>query len=76
LGAGAKYPADLVLADARAGTVEQILGLLPATAESLPAIEAGQITSWPTVHAYGYGNLAAIINALARVVDDASPDIV
>ena len=63
-----KYPVDLVLADARGGTVDDILEQLPATARALPAIEAGQITAWPTVQAYGYGNVAANLDSLTEAV--------
>ena len=70
-----KYPVDLILADARGGTVEDILEQMPATALALPAIEAGQITEWPTVQAYGYGNVAANLDALTEAVADASPAI-
>ena len=70
-----KYPADLILADARGGTVAQIHDRLPPTAAALPAVQADQLISWPAVHAYGYGNLAAIIDDLAGAVAEASQDI-
>jgi iron complex transport system substrate-binding protein len=38
--------------------------------------EADQLVSWASVHAYGYGNLAAIIDRLAEAVATASPDLV
>ena len=71
-----KYPADLVLGDARGGTVDQMKELLPASAMSLPAIEADQLVPWPTVQSYGYGNVARNVAALADEVDSASADIV
>ncbi len=50
-----KYPADVILADARGGTVAEIRAQLPPTAASLPAVEADQLVSWKAVQAYGYG---------------------
>lgn len=70
-----KYPVDLVLADARGGSVDDILDQLPATARALPAIAAGQITEWPTVQAYGYGNVARNLEALTDAVASADPGI-
>lgn len=70
-----KYPVDLVLADARGGSLEAILDQIPAVALSLPAIEADQITPWPAVHAYGYGNVAEILDGLTTAVADADPTV-
>lgn len=70
-----KYPVDLVLADARGGTLEEIRDQIPAVALSLPAIAADQITSWPAVHAYGYGNFARILDDLTEAVERADPDV-
>ena len=70
------YPADLILADGRIGTVEEITDLLPPTAAALPAVQADQLIEWPASHAFGYGNLGAIMEVLAAEVDRASPDVV
>jgi len=71
-----KYPADVLLGDARGGTVEQILGLLPATAKALPAVQAGQLYSWPTVQAYGYGAVAVNTDRLATEIGSSRSDLV
>lgn len=70
-----KYPVDLVLADARAGTVDEVLEQIPATALSVPALAAGQIAAWPAVHAYGYGNVAQILGDLAEAVAGADASV-
>lgn len=70
-----KYPVDLVLADARGGTLEQVLAFIPESARQLPAIDAGQITLWRTVHAYGYGNVAQNLEDMAAAVESASSDV-
>ena len=66
-----KYPIDLVMVDARSGTVEELIPQLPPTAAALPAIEAGQITTWKAAHALGYGNLAEIMDSLTAAVASA-----
>jgi iron complex transport system substrate-binding protein len=68
-----KYAMDLVIVDARSGTVEEVRALLPPTAASLPSIVAGQITSWKTTHALGYGNVAENLDALTAAVEAAEP---
>lgn len=70
-----KYPVDLIIADSRAGTVDDILKLLPEPALLLPAIEQGQITSWITTHAIGYRSVAKNLTALAEAVRDADPAV-
>ena len=70
-----KYPADLVLADARGGTLEEIRAQMPATALSLPAVESDQVVAWPAVHAYGYGNFADLLDDLAAEVRSADPEV-
>ena len=68
-----KYPMDLVIIDARTGTVEEVLPLLPPTAASLPAIAADQIATWKTTHALGFANVAENLDALAAAVEAAEP---
>jgi iron complex transport system substrate-binding protein len=70
-----KYPADLILADARGGSVEQMLALLPATALALPAVQADQWVAWPATGALGYGNNAKVLDTLTAAVQAASSDV-
>lgn len=70
-----KYPADLVMADGRGGSLETIKTQIPTVALSMPAIEADQIVIWPAVHAYGYGAFAKILDDLTAAVDDADPGV-
>ena len=69
------YPADLVMVDARGGSLDDIRELIPATALSLPALAADQLVLWPAVHAYGYGDVAENLDALAAAVADADPTV-
>ncbi|MHB1139375.1 MAG: ABC transporter substrate-binding protein, partial [Microthrixaceae bacterium] len=50
-----RYPADLIMGDARGGTPEQIVEQMPANAKDVPAVQAGQMTSWQIPLALGYG---------------------
>jgi iron complex transport system substrate-binding protein len=70
-----KYPVDLILGDARGGTVDQIVEQMPETARRLPAVQAEQLVAWPTVQAYGYGNVARNLDDLTEAVASADPDI-
>lgn len=70
------YTADVILGDARGGSVEQILDFIPDSLHSLPAIEAGQLARWEVVLAPGYANLARVLDDLTAVVEDADPDVV
>ncbi|MCB0976898.1 MAG: ABC transporter substrate-binding protein [Acidimicrobiales bacterium] len=63
-----KYPADVILADARGGTLAQILDFLPPTARALPAVKADQLIQWKAAQAYGYGASARIVEELAAAV--------
>jgi iron complex transport system substrate-binding protein len=67
------YPADVILGDARGGTVPEIRAQLPATAAALPAVQADQLVSWKTVFAYGYRNVASILTELAGSFDRSQP---
>jgi len=69
-----KYPADVVLADARGGTMKEIDDFLPPPAKNLPAIEAGQIMAWPASLAFGYGNVADYLNDVRAMLEKADPD--
>jgi len=69
------YPADVVLADARGGTMKEIDDFLPPPAKNLPAIKAGQIMAWPAALAFGYGNVADYLNDVRAMLEKADPDI-
>jgi iron complex transport system substrate-binding protein len=69
------YPADVVMADARGGTMKEIADFLPPPAKNLPAIEAGQIMAWPASLAFGYGNVADYLNDVRAMLEKADPDI-
>jgi iron complex transport system substrate-binding protein len=66
-----KYPADLILADSRGGTLQEILDFLPGSVHELPAVKANQITLWDAAGAYGYRNFARIIDRLTGAVEQA-----
>lgn len=70
-----KYPADLILADARGGSVEQMLAQLPPTVLALPAVKADQWVAWPATGALGYGNNARVLDSLTDAVQNASSDV-
>jgi iron complex transport system substrate-binding protein len=70
-----KYPVDLVMADARGGTLDELRAQIPDVAQRVPALAADQITSWPAVHAYGYGNFATILDGLTDAVEQADPTV-
>ena len=48
---------------------------MPETARRLPAVQAEQLVAWPTVQAYGYGNVARNLDDLTEAVASADPDI-
>lgn len=65
------YPADLIMGDARGGTPEQIVEQMPANARDLPAIKAGQLTSWQIPLALGYGYCAQVMDELTEAISQA-----
>lgn len=71
-----KYPADLFLNDARAGsyTVEQLMAV--PTFASLPAAQAGQIGRWDSEYVPSYGPVAEILERLTETVRSSQPDLV
>lgn len=73
--AAGKYPADLILADSRGGTIDDILAFLPPSARRLPAVEAGQLAPWDAAPAYGYRNFARLLDRLAADVARARTDV-
>ncbi|MCO5176100.1 MAG: ABC transporter substrate-binding protein [Thermomicrobiales bacterium] len=70
-----KYPADLILVDAR--SIDQ-LGELDSigTWTSLPAVAAGQIGPWYAGAPYSYVQLAPTMRELAGIIRDADANLV
>jgi iron complex transport system substrate-binding protein len=72
-----RYPADLILGDARAGaTAEEIVAQMPESARQLPAIQADQLVPWVLTSALGYGAFAAVMDDLTTAVSSAQTGIV
>jgi iron complex transport system substrate-binding protein len=71
-----KYPADLILVDARiyAASLDEYSGI--ATWQSLPAIAADQIGPWYAGAPYSYARLAPMMLELAGIIRDADADLV
>ena len=70
------YPADMILADVRGGSIDFLLDQMPASGLELPAVQADQTVAWPAASAVGYGNAAAELDALAGAVEGADAGIV
>ena len=70
------YPADLILSDVRAATLEEQIAQLPPTAQDLPAVQADQMIAWPAASALGYGNAAAVLATVTTAVDAADENVV
>jgi iron complex transport system substrate-binding protein len=66
-----KYPADMIIADARSGSVEEITAALPQNAQQLPAVQAGQLHLWMVPYSNGYGYFATILDDLATQISAA-----
>ncbi len=65
-----KYESDVLLADSRGGSIEQIREVVPEGAElGVPSIEADQIARWEVTLSPGYANLARVLNDLTAVVE-------
>jgi iron complex transport system substrate-binding protein len=65
------YPADMIMADARGGTPEQVIQQMPPNAQQLPAVTAGQLVTWQVPTALGYEFVAGTISQLATEVQQA-----
>lgn len=66
-----KYPADVLLLDNRAQSLQpDALAEFPTWA-ALPAVQEGQIVGWEAEPMYGYGLAAASIEALATAIQNA-----
>lgn len=70
------YESDVLLADSRGGSVEQIREVVPDGALDIPSIQADQVARWEVTLAPGYANLARILTDLTEVVDASDPDVV
>lgn len=70
-----RYPADVVLGDARGGDPDAIRAQLPPNALELPAIAQGQLGTWQIPLALGYGVVADVIDELAQVISTAKAGI-
>jgi iron complex transport system substrate-binding protein len=71
-----KYESDVLLADSRGGSVEQIREIVPEGAQDIPSIQADQVARWEVTISPGYANLARVLNDLTEVVESADPDVV
>ena len=71
-----RYTADVLLADSRGGSVDQIVEQIPEAARSIPPIEADQVARWEVTLSPGYANLARILDDLTEVVEASDPDVV
>ncbi|HEU5152774.1 MAG TPA: ABC transporter substrate-binding protein [Iamia sp.] len=70
------YTADVLLADSRGGSVEQIVDIVPEAARDIAPIAADQLARWEVTISPGYANLARVLGDLTEVVVDADPDVV
>lgn len=70
-----KYPADLILVDARNDQVVQEVQEV-GTWQSLPAIEADQVGKWYAGAPYSYARLAPMMRELAELIRVTDADLV
>jgi iron complex transport system substrate-binding protein len=70
------YESDVLLADSRGGSVEQIREVVPEGALDIPSIQADQVARWEVTLSPGYANLARILGDLTEVVEASDPDVV
>lgn len=70
------YTADVLLADSRGGSVEQIVDVIPEAARDIPAIQSDQVARWEVTISPGYANLARVLGDLTEVVESADPNVV
>lgn len=73
----AKYPADLILVDARSGSMtgEELAAQIPSFA-ALPAARAGQFGAWKTEYIPSYDGVATVLEDLAATIRGAKTDVV
>jgi iron complex transport system substrate-binding protein len=71
-----KYPADLILRDARPGVITPVqLTALP-TWNEMPAVKAGQVGPWRAEAAFSHLRFATILDELAGIVERSRADVV
>lgn len=70
------YQADMIMADVRGGSVDFLLDQMPPLGRQLPAVQADQMVAWTASSALGYGNAAAVLDALADAVSSADAGLV
>ena len=72
----ARYPADLILVDARSGSLtgEELAAQIPSFA-ALPAAKAGQFGAWQTEYVPSYAGVAAVLEDLAETIRGAKTDV-
>ena len=72
-----RYPADIILVDARNATVskEEIADVAPIW-NTLPAVQAGQVGNWWAGAPYSYSRLIPILDELTGVIAAADPNVV
>ncbi|MEU2615878.1 ABC transporter substrate-binding protein [Micromonospora sp. NPDC007271] len=67
----ARFPADLILLDNRSTALQpKDLAAKPTWAQ-LPAVRAGQVTTWDAVPRFSYAGAAPLLENLARAIRDA-----
>jgi iron complex transport system substrate-binding protein len=73
----AKYPADLILVDARSGSLtgEELAAQVPSFA-ALSAAKAGQFGAWQTEYVPSYAGVSAVLEDLAETIRGAKADVV
>lgn len=70
-----KYPADLILVDARNDQIVQEVDAV-GTWESLPAVKAGQLGPWYAGAPYSYARLTPMMRELAEIIRESDADLV
>jgi len=70
-----KYPADLILIDARFDPSSEEIASI-GTWQSLPAIEANQVGKWYAGAPYSYARLAPMMLELAELIRNTDADLV
>lgn len=67
-----KYPADLILLDARTSALQSKDLAAKPTWAKLPAVEAGQVTAWQSEPRFSHAGCAPLIESLAAAVQKAA----
>jgi iron complex transport system substrate-binding protein len=72
----AKYPADLILVDARSGSSSAEDLMAVPTFAALPAAAAGQTAPWQTEYVPSYAAFTAVVRDLAEAIRGVEEDVV